>query len=112
MGALIEYKNGKTVYLKKATRYVDSKKNGEVLIVPFPSGFSVEGDEVFKTKLNCFNAKFKFKEGVVVATDESLNRLSFGFHGLNLDASLGDGGSPGVIILPGMLDFSLPGSNG
>ena len=53
--------------------------------------------------------KYVIREGTVVATDKSLNGLSAGLHGLNLDASLGDGGSPGVIILPGMLDFSFRG---
>lgn len=111
MGALIEYTNGKTVHLRKAKRYVDSKKYGTVLIDPFPSGFSINGEKVYKIKLACLDKKFKFEKGVVIATDEDLERLSVGFRGLNLDGGLGDGGRM-HIDGHGMLDFSLPGYRG
>lgn len=111
MGALIEYKNGKTVHLRKATRYVESKKHGRVLIDPFPSGFSAEGTSVYEIKLGCLREIFNFEKGVVIATDEGLGRLSVGFRGLNLDGGLGDGGQM-HIDGHGMLDFSLPGYRG
>ena len=111
MGALIEYKNGKTVHLRRATRYVESKKHGRVLIDPFPSGFTAEGENAFETRLGCLKGRFKFEKGVVIATDEDLERLSVGFRGLNLDAGLGDGGRM-HIDGHGMLDFSLPGYKG
>jgi hypothetical protein len=111
MGALIKYDSGRRVNLEEANRYVQSKKYGKVLISPFPSGFTAEGEKVFDTKLACLNQKFKFEKGVVVATDEDLGKLSAGLRGLNLDGSLGDGGRM-HIDGHGMLDFSLPGHRG
>lgn len=108
MGALIEYKNGKTVHLRKAKRYVNSKRHGRVLVDPFPGGFTAENANTFETMLGCLNERLKFDKGVVTATDEDLERLSVGFRGLNLDAGLGDGGQM-HIDGHGMLDFSLPG---
>lgn len=111
MGALIKYDSGRSVHLKEAVRYVDSKKYGRVLIDPFPSGFTAEGTNTYETRLGCLKGRLKFKEGVVIATDEDLGQLSVGFRGLNLDGGLGDGGQM-HIDGHGMLDFSLPGYRG
>lgn len=85
MGALIKYDSGRRVHLKEATRYVNSKRHGRVLIVPDSSGFAAEGAKTFEMRLGCLEERFKFREGVVIATDEDLGQLSVGFRGLNLD---------------------------